>query len=1597
MNGTIMDRHGQGNPKLRNYKLMVDPFLVKGATKLYRYDGIVPNEPSYSCGMPRDPRSHIRMWSRLETLDLPVPRFKIDVNYVGAPPSIEVTIFHLNDNIDKQFLRDMLLKFGEIEELFIYYHPITNKHLGIGRVVFECVKSAKACVEKLNNTSVMGKILDVFLDPFGEKCKKKFEDVTVEKKPPPAPMDTTPVKTSKTDDKSKTTEDKPYDPGDNDFDDRDHYKNKTNDKDHADEYESKKSRDRERDRDRDRERDRDRDRYSGGGRSYRSGDFPTPSGSDLGYGTAPSEFSASFSSAGTTPLSYEFHGHALISTGGSHSYPPPPTAAPPGFGTPTSYHHPGHHAPPPAVAVAAPHHPHHAPPIGAPPPTPVWPMAAPATPQWPWERSPVGPPPAVAPGQAKWPPLPDDARHSSRSSGGKERERDKDKKRSGSGSGSRYSSRKERDREKEREKEKPTDEETNQLDLDTRIALLLKEKGCGGMAPPFLALSADSDDESKTLDTKSLIPPPAAIPASALVVSDFEDDDDDRSSVSLSDMPINPPCPEDDIDVPPREDHNPPLSDPPSPFLSKEIYLEWHQRGIEQAVVARQREALETTALLKKVHIEMNKIGSDISSSEDELLTGGNNYSPIGTSDSKAFKSKEDDRMSLSSLSSNDTKIEEVQPDPPPQPPSQPPPQPPLPPPTPQTAVPPPLPPIPSLYPGHAYPGLPHFPAGFPGTPFTSYPPPPFGYPPAATNWPTAAAPFPFAQPAAPHLYMPPTQQFAQFPPLHHVPGAHYLPTYQVAVAVAKRPEDDKNDPHAVTINSAVTQVTQELKTILKKDFNKKMIEMTAFGKFEAWWEEESTKGSKPKDKEEQEKPVISKDNINILLESNRESLYSSLNTEPIGLGLGLRAALPKMPSFRRKKLPSPVPEDEDDTQKGSDNEEIIHHSDSESTQREPPLERERKLSTSSTSSSSSSSFSSDSESESSDESSSESETETETKTVEREKSRSPKPQQVEPAVRSPPPSVEMNEESVSPMRDGIEARNKTPEPMQIDSDDLAPAAHQQVSEPARKPLLDMCDSDSDLSDTERLILERRRLNTEYMEQIEKERQEEERRRVMELTEKKEDERERRSVSSERTISVNGDEENDEKDVMSKSLEELEAERDALLQQVRNPEPPGVMDLDDRLDRTDSELQKSKQMDSDEENLEERRKKAKKIDINGDTILSKKIMESEGESSPCSQVTIEHSYCMQRPEKENIEVNRDLSGSEVMNHQNYVSDDVGKLKKPVKQPKPRKPKEHKKLKELQNTIRYDNQYGVRNFAYPDHSSVRHKVRDQISEFAVLYEFLTKGIDLEDIQYIKKSYEEMLSTDSMGYWLNDTHWVDHCITDLYSSPPKRRKKDERQHSTGSARTEGYYKLSAHEKSRYKYHHAKSHAISTASVPAATKQGLSREARSNQRRLLTAFGSDTDSDLLKFNQLKFRNKQLKFAKSAIHDWGLFAMEPIAADEMVIEYVGQMVRHSVADLREQKYEATGIGSSYLFRIDLENIIDATKCGNLARFINHSCNPNCYAKVITIESQKKIVIYSKQSIGVNEEITYDYKFPIEDEKIPCLCGAATCRGTLN
>ncbi|XP_029574899.1 histone-lysine N-methyltransferase 2B-like [Salmo trutta] len=75
------------------------------------------------------------------------------------------------------------------------------------------------------------------------------------------------------------------------------------------------------------------------------------------------------------------------------------------------------------------------------------------------------------------------------------------------------------------------------------------------------------------------------------------------------------------------------------------------------------------------------------------------------------------------------------------------------------------------------------------------------------------------------------------------------------------------------------------------------------------------------------------------------------------------------------------------------------------------------------------------------------------------------------------------------------------------------------------------------------------------------------------------------------------------------------------------------------------------------------------------------------------------------------------------------------------------------------------------------------------------------------------------------------------------------------------------------------------------------------------------------------------------------------------------------------------------------------ARQCGNAARFINHSCEPNCYSRVINEEGQKHIVIFALRKIYRGEELTYDYKFPIEDpaSKLNCNCGARKCRRFLN
>lgn len=215
-------------------------------------------------------------------------------------------------------------------------------------------------------------------------------------------------------------------------------------------------------------------------------------------------------------------------------------------------------------------------------------------------------------------------------------------------------------------------------------------------------------------------------------------------------------------------------------------------------------------------------------------------------------------------------------------------------------------------------------------------------------------------------------------------------------------------------------------------------------------------------------------------------------------------------------------------------------------------------------------------------------------------------------------------------------------------------------------------------------------------------------------------------------------------------------------------------------------------------------------------------------------------------------------------------------------------------------------------------------------------------------------------------------------------------------TGAARTEGVKKILNEEKSKYLPHRIKvqkareerqaqatadpTAALEAAKIAAAEKiasTATSRSNRVNNRRLVndinlqkqTLATANSDADVaIRFNQLKKRKKLVKFDRSAIHGWGLYAEENIAVNDLIIEYVGEKVRQKVADLRELRYEKQGIGSSYLFRMVDDEIVDATKKGGIARFINHSCSPNCTAKIIKVEGTPRIVIYALTDISKSE-----------------------------
>ena len=135
-----------------------------------------------------------------------------------------------------------------------------------------------------------------------------------------------------------------------------------------------------------------------------------------------------------------------------------------------------------------------------------------------------------------------------------------------------------------------------------------------------------------------------------------------------------------------------------------------------------------------------------------------------------------------------------------------------------------------------------------------------------------------------------------------------------------------------------------------------------------------------------------------------------------------------------------------------------------------------------------------------------------------------------------------------------------------------------------------------------------------------------------------------------------------------------------------------------------------------------------------------------------------------------------------------------------------------------------------------------------------------------------------------------------------------------------------------------------------------------------------------------------------RSTIHGRGVFAARAIPKGTRIIEYTGRRISNAAANRRYPDREATPT-HTFLFELDDDMVIDAGQGGNAARWINHSCDPNCEA----VDEEGRVFIESIRAIAAGEELGYDYRInlderhsPGEKRRWPCFCGAARCRRTL-
>jgi histone-lysine N-methyltransferase SETD2 len=124
-------------------------------------------------------------------------------------------------------------------------------------------------------------------------------------------------------------------------------------------------------------------------------------------------------------------------------------------------------------------------------------------------------------------------------------------------------------------------------------------------------------------------------------------------------------------------------------------------------------------------------------------------------------------------------------------------------------------------------------------------------------------------------------------------------------------------------------------------------------------------------------------------------------------------------------------------------------------------------------------------------------------------------------------------------------------------------------------------------------------------------------------------------------------------------------------------------------------------------------------------------------------------------------------------------------------------------------------------------------------------------------------------------------------------------------------------------------------------------------------------------------------------------LAASADLTPDQLIAEYVGEIIPSHTFAKRALDYEEAGIQHHYFMALNKNEYIDATMMGSIARFMNHSCNPNCLLQKWTVGNKTRMGMFTKRRIPKGQELTFDYRMERYGNKAqPCYCGESMCTG---